>query len=869
MELLERESFLDSLTSYADEALLGQGRVVLVAGEAGVGKTALVEAFQDRLPGARWVWGACDGLSTPRPLAPLHDVARELGGPLQEAVRSGAPREDLFDLTMSALDEHEELAVVVIEDLHWADEATLDLVRFVTRRVHELRALVLVTYRDESLDADPLLRSALGDLASYRGTRRMALPPLTEAAVAELAHGSTYAPKELHRLTGGNPYFLSEVLQDGGMHVPPSVRDAVLARADRLDTQARRALDIASLLGSRPEPRVLGTVEGVEPDAIDACVQAGLLLAQPSGVVFRHDLARLAVAAAVPPGRRVELHRSILRALRAAGVRDDARLAHHAEEAHDGPAVVEHATAAAHAAVAAASHREAAAQFARALRYGELLAPADRAVLYERMAGELGLLDRFDECAAALEQALELWRELGDDRGAGRVLSNLSRPYWRLCRGADCDRVAEEAVALLEALPPSPELAYAWERRAAMLWAKSSLDEAVLVARQAQELARSLGLLDCLADALNTEACVRSILGEDAVPQLRESLATAAAGKHTAQVGRAYANLAATLESEWRVEEADEAYADGIAFSDASDVATFGSCLRGGRTWSLREQGRIAEAQELAREVIDAGLPSPVNSLNPLTSAGILSARTGDAPAAWKALDEAEGYALALQEGPWFQVVRVARAEAHWLEGRHEAAATEVGLILDVLDGPDAWESGEALAWARRLGVDGARVDDVVRTPAEPWARELAGDPRAAAQAWDRVGGHYRAAMALAFSDDESDLRDALERFGRMGAPAAEARVRQRLRELGVDAVPAGPRASTRAHPAGLTRRESEVLEGLAGGLSNAEIAAQLFLSERTVEHHVSNVLGKLGVTTRAEAAREAERRGLLDAVAS
>jgi DNA-binding CsgD family transcriptional regulator/tetratricopeptide (TPR) repeat protein len=861
VELLERETFLASLAGYADEALLGQGRVVLLAGEAGVGKTALLEAFQSQL-GGTWAWGACDGLSTPRPLAPLHDVARALGGDLLSGVGRGAAREELFDGLLAAVSA-DHLTVVVMEDLHWADEATLDLVRFLSRRLHALRVLLVLTYRDEALDADPLLRGALGDLATYRGTRRMALPPLTEAGVAVLARGSSHAPVDLLRLTGGNPYFLSEVLASGDVQVPPSVRDAVLARADRLDARARRALDVAALLGSRPEPRVLTAVEGVDAGSLDTCVAEGLLVAQPSGVVFRHDLARLAVAAAVPPGKRVELHRSILRTLRGCGMSDDARLAHHAEEAHDGPAVVEHGVAAAKAASAIGSHREAAAQYARVLRYGDQLALRDRAELCEAMALEYSLLDAFEQAAAGFEQALAIWRELGDDLRTGNALTRLAKPYWRLCRGADQERVSREAVELLEALPPGPELARAWESKSSMLWGQGQLEEALLCAKKAQDLAREHDLLDVLSDAQNTEACLRGYFGEDGVPLLRASLATALSGGHVAQAGRAHTNIVTTLEGEWRAAEADVAYAEAIAFSDSQDLGTFGVCLRGGRAQFLRHQGRDQEARELACALIEAGLPSPVNSLNPLATAGVLAARAGDVEEAWTALDEAWRNSASLQDANWNRMVLMARAEAHWLEGRPDRAVAELVPGLRAPMGLDRWEAGEALVWARRLEIDVEGVDTQVR-PAAPWALELAGDVRGAAREWDRLGGHFLAAMALAFSDDEDDLRDALERFRAMGAPAAEARVRQLLRERGADAVPAGPRASTRAHPAGLTRRESEVLEGLTRGLSNAELAAELFVSERTVEHHVSNVLGKLGVTSRAEAARVAADRGLL-----
>ena len=153
VELLERGAALASLAGYADEARQGDGRLVLVAGEAGVGKSALVEQLQDDLPDARWSWGACDGLFTPRPLGPLFDLAGQLGGELEELCRAGAAREDLFRALLRQVSEPGTLSVLVVEDVHWADEATVDLLRFLGRRLRDAPVLLIATYRDDGLAA--------------------------------------------------------------------------------------------------------------------------------------------------------------------------------------------------------------------------------------------------------------------------------------------------------------------------------------------------------------------------------------------------------------------------------------------------------------------------------------------------------------------------------------------------------------------------------------------------------------------------------------------------------------------------------------------------------------------------------------------
>jgi predicted ATPase len=384
--LLEREAQLASLAQWAGEARQGDGRLVLIAGEAGVGKSALVEQVQRGLPGATWCWGACDGLFTPRPLGPLFDIAGTLGGELLELCRAGAARDELFSALLRQVSAPGELHVLVVEDVHWADEATIDLLRFLGRRIRDAPVLLLATYRDEGLTATDPLRIAVGDLATQRSVRRISLQPLSADAVAVLAGGSGLDPAALYRLTGGNPFYVSQAVQAGMGEVPASARDAVLARAARLGAGSRAVLDAAALIGSRAEIALLESVADCPPSAIDELLASGLLAGDGEALQFRHEIARLAVEGTVTAHRRSAIHARILASLGALGCDDDARMAFYAEAAGDGPAALRHASAAARRAAALASHREAAAQFERALRFTDGADPATGASLHDGFA---------------------------------------------------------------------------------------------------------------------------------------------------------------------------------------------------------------------------------------------------------------------------------------------------------------------------------------------------------------------------------------------------------------------------------------------------------------------------------------------------
>ena len=257
MRLLEREHPIDVLQTRAERAAAGRGAVVLLVGEAGIGKTALLRAFAERVS-MPVLWGMCDPLSTPRPLGPLRDVAGGLGPTVSAGLRDAAAQHEIFAVVLDAL--RETPRVLVVEDLHWADEATTDLVRFLARRIDALPLLMVVSCRD-TVGADPALSPVVGDLVATPGVRRMQLTPLSRAAVAELLEGHQLDPADVHRRTAGNPFFVSQILDQPDAPLPESVRDAVIARTAGLSPGERHSIELLACAPEGVSSALLGALD--------------------------------------------------------------------------------------------------------------------------------------------------------------------------------------------------------------------------------------------------------------------------------------------------------------------------------------------------------------------------------------------------------------------------------------------------------------------------------------------------------------------------------------------------------------------------------------------------------------------------------
>ena len=848
MELLERKQCLAELADWLRRAVEGAGCIALLGAEAGIGKTALLQEFAKAETGARVLWGGCDALFAPRPLGPLYDIARQARGELLGTMNSSANREVIF---AAALNELERVpTLLVFEDMHWADEATLDLLKYLGRRIQRSRAMLAVSYRDDEVGPRHPLRFVIGDLPRA-ATHRMTLLPLSEPSVAQLARRAGQPSAGLHRITGGNPFFVTEALASLADTVPVSVRDAVLARAMRLNPDARKIAELACVVPGKTESWLLEQTVAFDEAAVEGCLSIGMVRSDDGALCFRHELARRAFEDSLSQPHQQLLHARVFAALSARPHISAARLAHHAAGARNAAAVLQYAPLAAMQAASVGSHREAVSLYEVAVLYAQEIAPDERARLWERLSYECYLTGQHERAIEGRRAALEVWRASGARMREGDALQWLSRLSWFIERRADASRYGAEAVATLESLPHSPELAWAYSACAQLDMESHEIESGINWAQRAIALAEPRAEKEILCDALGNLGTIRLIAGDaSGWADLERALRIALDGNLQEQVARAYTNLSAMAVSCRHYDKASRWFSDGMTFCEKHDLDGLRRYMLMYRARKSFEQGDWPAASEDAEAVLRDPLSTPITRIPALRTLGHIRIRRGD-PQAEAALAEAWALGGAVQELQRIGTLAAIRAEAAWLAGDREGVLNAVKLAYElVCQRRDPRMKGELASWLWRVGALEAPPADI----ADPYAQEISGDWRAAASAWKSLGCPYEYACLLAWHGIETEQREALQILERLGAAPAALALRKRMRAEGVRAVPRGMRVSTRSNRLGLTRREAEILTLVSQGMRNSAIAKRLFVSTRTVDRHVSAILSKLGVQSRGEA---------------
>lgn len=861
--LLEREHSLAALMASLQTASGGNGLTVLLSGEAGIGKTALLEHFVRALPIGRVLWGGCEALSTPHPLGPVYDIVRDAGAKLRSALSAaGIERVALFSAVLDELANPPAPVVLIVEDVHWADAATLDLVTYLGRRIHRSAALMILSYRDDEASF-AALRQTIASIPAARAIR-IGLERLSRSAVDGMAEAAGRDGGALYAATGGNPFFVTEVLQSGGPgSVPATVRDAILARAAQLGPRAFAVLELASIVPRAVELALINDVSATLPADIEQCVSSGLLIAEGNTLRFRHELGRVAILEAISPPRAMQLHANVLTAFsaRSAQTVASATLMHHAVQAGDARAVQRIAPLAAREAALRGARREAAAHCRSALLYADGLSAAVRAGLLDDYATHCFELNDLDAAISAREEAIALFAATADVARESEALANHAMSLVRALRNADADIAAQRAISLAERLGPGHALAKAYATQSYLRMLNRDCREAIGWGEKAIELSKEFDDARILAGAYLTVGAAwmfvdypRGCHYVSRSLEIAQGLADGGVG-----VADAYMMLGTASGEVYAYANATRYLSEGITFARSRDLDRVTGYMMGWQALCDVYQGRWDLAGQRASEVASREAGSTTNRVIALIALGRLRTRRGD-PGVSEVLDEA--LALAFRSGTLQRLgpVCVARAEAAWLNRNAAQTQAEAERAFDLAASKGhPWLLGELAFWLWRAG----RIADAPPGCATPYALQIAGSWREAAAWWAGLGCPYEQARALADGDEES-RREALVILDRLGARPLADRVREDMRAAGIRSVPRGPSAATRDNAAGLTARESEVLALVAEGWRNAQIAARLARSSRTVDHHVEAILAKLGATTRGEAVETAHRLGLL-----
>jgi DNA-binding CsgD family transcriptional regulator/tetratricopeptide (TPR) repeat protein len=947
---------LDRLQDFVADAFAGDAALFLVGGPAGAGKSRLVEELAGRVraSGARVSVGCClDFGEVGLPYAPFREALRDLAGQVESQVEGGASgvvvravdQAHYFEQVMRVLASaaSSDPLLVVLEDLHWADTSTGNLLTFLARNLHRAPIALVATFRTESMQNHSALRQLITGL-QRRGARRLDVTDLTAAEVKTLAESLTgervpaSVVESLARRSGGNAFFIEELVAAGvpaGPGLPDSLRDLLLSTIDPLPGRVRDVLQLLAVSGQQTRfallERVAGEV-GLSTPAelevvLDAAADAGIVASHSHRLRFRHDLLRGAVTGKVPPGHHRRVHRALGLALEAAPTLADlgpaavaGQLAYHWDEAGEADRCLVFSLAAARAAAAANAPAEAAAHYRKVVNLWPLvdgpaaLTGADRATVLRAAATSLQHLGSFDEAARMCQQAVAEIDITGSPTSRALAREQLAQLLWSRDDEDGALALYSEAAALVEDEPPSPRKAAVIAAHARSLMLSDHYQEAIPRSHEAIQLA--VAAADRATQAAATITLGAALIAgagrlAEGVELLLQGLAIAREVEDLDQLERAVFNLSWPLIQLGRAEQAIDLLQEGIAAAAERGRVDTVAFLRTDLAYELTGAGRLGEAEALLH-----GVDAPEEGTNLILfrmAKTVLALARGDIPNAVAQVEDALNES-STSSSPHTRGTLVHAAVVAALAGDIPLARERIDSARrQIAERDDVSEQADTAAVAVVIESLAARHDPRATLPASrttslltemrtafeeagmggpPTPAQLAAGSLAEAEAaftlnrpdpqlWAEAA-QAREGIGSALLGGYARLRQAETMLATGGARDEAARLVAPVRDLAehsgapwlvrmADQLATRARlnlaqARTRANPAhpaaryGLTPRECEVLTHLAAGHTNRQIAADLFISEKTAGVHVSNLMRKLGVTNRIAAAEIGRR---------
>jgi predicted ATPase/DNA-binding CsgD family transcriptional regulator len=867
---LEREDAITKINKSITQ-IAQSGKILLLSGEAGIGKTTLLEHIRLHIDSDFDIyWSGCDPLFTPRPYAPIYDFAQLISPTLLAQLENGAIPNLICSSFFQAINQLSKPTILVIEDVHWADHASLDLLKYVVRRISFLPCLLCLSYRDDEIADNHPLNSVLSLMPSAH-TVRVHLEQLSQQAVAKLSNQSTYDPENLHKITGGNPFFVAELLANSHYNnhtIPASIRDAVNGRVQQLGRDELELLQVLSLIPySIPNSLIKELFDENGESFAMACVARKLLLCDHNSIFrFKHELVRLAILENQPAPQIKFTHNRILECLETLPIPNNlAWLVHHAQGALDADRVLKYAPIAALKAAELGAHKEAASFYSKALNFIEYADPELAASLHESWAYEVGLTTHMQQSVIdARRHAISLWRALDRQDKVGENLRFLSRLYWYQGQAEKAEQYANQAIKTFESLPVSSELAMAYSLRSQLDMLNDRTQDAIRWGNKALELAEQFSNAIVKVHALNNIGTALLMHGDaKGEEKLLQSLAISEQHGLHEDVARFYTNFSDYCIRFKKLEMAENMTKKGIQYDIAHDLDSWTYYLVGLQAQLRQEQGRLVDAQTIAAGVQRIKNQTLLMKLPALIVLARVNLRLGAANSV-ELLISAFNDAQSTNEFQYIIPARLGLIEHFWLNANNNIEVVEVKEHIDWFNQlqPNVlniWQLGELLTWKKRLGLDIPQAQ--IATLPICYRLELEGKTEDACAAWLGMGMPFNAAMCLLFDKGQQRQKSFLQAwqlFEKMQAKGIQQWIRKTaINEGFADLLPKfrrGPYAKTRQHPIGLTNKEQQVLKLLVTGASNQDIAETLSRSNRTIENHVSSILSKLNVENRIEA---------------